>query len=112
MLEAFGRAKPVEYATQGTFDTFWTVGETMTKHSLEGIDRDVKPVLKVGTRTAQCASCSAFFTGVAPFDRHMVGAEDGDLECLDADGMRAIGMRQNKYGTWQYGLPLKVAQAA
>lgn len=88
------------------------MGKRFTTESRREIDTAVRAELRPGTRTAQCATCSAFFTGVKPFDRHMVGAEDGDLECLDEDGMKAIGMRQNKYGVWQYGLPLKVAQAA
>lgn len=88
------------------------MGKGRSKEEMQGIDREIKAELRPGSRTAQCATCEAFFSGIAPFDRHLLGKGTGDVTCLTADGMRAIGMTQNTYKVWQYGLPLKVAQAA
>ncbi len=65
-----------------------------------GRDFEVRPFLKVGGRTCQCAECGQFFTGVGAFDRHMVGT----VRCRTPDQMRAAGMTANIYGVWQLGV--------
>jgi hypothetical protein len=71
---------------------------------MSGIDTDVKPELRVGGRTCQCAECELFFTGVYPFDLHLATEDDNqDLRCLTPDEMRALGMTTNKHGVWQRG---------
>lgn len=68
------------------------------------LDTAVKPALKVGSSVCQCALCNLFFTGVAPFDRHLLGFTD---KCRTPKQMRAIGMVTNKHGVWMYGKDLQ-----
>lgn len=80
--------------------------------NLANIDASAKAELRVGSRVCQCASCGLFFTGVAPFDRHLTGQDEGDTDCLSVPQMQALGMVQNVNGVWQYGKSKKVMEAA
>lgn len=80
--------------------------------NLATVDKAVRPELRPGSRTCQCPTCDLYFTGLQPFDRHLVSDEDGRiLRCLSVDEMHSIGMVRNRHGVWQYGQSLK-AQAA
>jgi hypothetical protein len=53
--------------------------------------------------------CNLFFTGIAPFDRHLIGFTD---RCRTPEQMREIGMVTNEHGVWMYGLSLEEVKAA
>lgn len=68
------------------------------------MDTSVKPQLRNGSRTCQCAGCGLFFTGVAPFDRHLIGIGTG---CYCVEEMYTLGMMTNEHGVWMYGTSKK-----
>jgi len=81
-------------------------------NNFRDIDNAVKPELKIGGRVCQCTACGLFFTGVAPFNRHLVGTgREVPPICLTPIEMIAVGMRQNMYGVWQYGTKGEAAGA-
>jgi hypothetical protein len=85
----------------------------MNTRNLEGANKDTRAELRVGTRTCQCSGCGLFFTGVWPFDRHLVTDEEGgEPLCQTPEEMQQIGMVANKYGVWQYGQSKKLLEAA
>lgn len=56
--------------------------------------------LSVGHKRCKCPSCGLFFNSIAGFDKHRSGAYADGRVCLDADGMKAIGMATNNDGYW------------
>jgi hypothetical protein len=75
----------------------------MGNPGLKKVDASPRPRLRVGSSVSQCPTCALFFTGVKPFDRHLLGSGSANPRCMTETEMRAIGMKQNAYGTWQYG---------
>lgn len=83
--------------------------------NIASLDTSTRAELRNGKNTCQCASCGLFFTGVAPFDRHLVMDEehpDNPPVCLTPAQMRSIGMIANVHGVWQYGKSKKAVKAA
>lgn len=60
-------------------------------------------LLTLGSNKCQCALCGAFFSGVSPFDRHLIGIGLGLSPCRTPDQMLLLGMTQNVNGVWSYG---------
>lgn len=60
------------------------------------LDRSIKPELRVGSKTCQCAACGLFFAGPGVFDRHQRGAGAG--KCRTSDEMLSI--RDGNERTW------------
>lgn len=56
--------------------------------------------LKVGHKRCKCPSCGEFFNSIAAFDKHRAGTHVEGKTCLDAEGMKAIGMDTNNDGYW------------
>lgn len=77
--------------------------------NIANLDNAVKPQLGVGKNTCQCADCSTYFGGVGSFERHLVRDPESEqaIQCLNADGMRAIGMVENPHGVWLRGVSKK-----
>lgn len=76
----------------------------------EGGNFDAKPVLRVGGRNCQCAVCGEYFSGVATFDRHLVGTS----KCRTPDEMYALGMLQNQFSVWcgGFGVTSRISEGA
>lgn len=73
-----------------------------TTEDVERTDKYVKPELRVGSRTCQCADCLRFFAGVRGFDQHHVGSWK-NRRCRTDKEMEKIGMVQNPHGVWLTG---------
>lgn len=70
---------------------------------LAGVDKTPKAELRPRGSVCQCASCLFFFTGLAPFDRHLIHHNNGVVSCRTFPQMMELGMSQNRNGVWQYG---------
>ena len=54
----------------------------------------------LGEKRCQCPACGQFFNRVSTFDKHRVGAYDGNRRCLSPDEMSGKGWALNSAGFW------------
>lgn len=102
----------MQYDFLDSLDCMRLMKETpMSADYMVEIDRDIKPVLKPGKRTCQCAGCDLYFSSPAAFDRHQYDGKDCVI-CRTEPEMLAIGMKRNPHGVWLYGISKEKAEAA